>query len=75
MKRFNQPLLRLEGVTKVFLTDNVETPALNCATTCDRLNFSPCQFTRTLERLKCGIENPSIASWPEWIGCVNGPLN
>jgi putative ABC transport system ATP-binding protein len=29
MKRFNQPLLRLEGVTKVFLTDNVETHALS----------------------------------------------
>ena len=29
MKRFNQPLLRLEGVTKVFLTDEVETHALS----------------------------------------------
>lgn len=29
MKRFNQPLLRLEGVTRVFLTDEVETHALS----------------------------------------------
>jgi putative ABC transport system ATP-binding protein len=29
MKRFDQPLLRLEGVTKVFLTDEVETHALS----------------------------------------------
>jgi putative ABC transport system ATP-binding protein len=29
MKRFNKPLLRLEGVTKVFLTDEVETHALS----------------------------------------------
>lgn len=29
MKRFNQPLLRMEGVTKVFLTDEVETHALS----------------------------------------------
>jgi putative ABC transport system ATP-binding protein len=29
MKRFNQPLLRLEGVSKVFLTDEVETHALS----------------------------------------------
>ena len=29
MKRFNQPLLRLDGVTKVFLTDEVETHALS----------------------------------------------
>ena len=29
MKRFKQPLLRLEGVTKVFLTDEVETHALS----------------------------------------------
>jgi putative ABC transport system ATP-binding protein len=29
MKRFIQPLLRLEGVTKVFLTDEVETHALS----------------------------------------------
>ena len=29
MKRFNQPLLRLEGVTKVFETDEVETHALS----------------------------------------------
>jgi putative ABC transport system ATP-binding protein len=29
MKRINQPLLRLEGVTKVFLTDQVETHALS----------------------------------------------
>jgi putative ABC transport system ATP-binding protein len=29
MKRFNQPLLRLEGVTKVFRTDDVETHALS----------------------------------------------
>ena len=29
MKGFNQPLLRLEGVTKVFLTDEVETHALS----------------------------------------------
>ena len=29
MKRFNQPLLRLEGVTKVFLTNEVETHALS----------------------------------------------
>lgn len=29
MNRFDQPLLRLEGVTKVFLTDEVETHALS----------------------------------------------
>ncbi|MFY9553448.1 MAG: ABC transporter ATP-binding protein [Blastocatellia bacterium] len=29
MKRFDQPLLRLEGVTKVFFTDEVETHALS----------------------------------------------
>lgn len=29
MKRFDQPLLRLQGVTKVFLTDEVETHALS----------------------------------------------
>ena len=29
MKRFKQPLLRMEGVTKVFLTDEVETHALS----------------------------------------------
>ena len=29
MKRFDQPLLRLEGVTKVFLADEVETHALS----------------------------------------------
>jgi putative ABC transport system ATP-binding protein len=29
MKRFDQPLLRLEGVTKVFLSDEVETHALS----------------------------------------------
>jgi putative ABC transport system ATP-binding protein len=29
MKRFDQPLLHLEGVTKVFLTDDVETHALS----------------------------------------------
>ena len=29
MKRFNQPLLRLEGVTKVFLSNEVETHALS----------------------------------------------
>ena len=29
MKRFNQPLLRLEGVTRVFLTNEVETHALS----------------------------------------------
>ena len=29
MKRFDQPLLRLEGVTKVFLTEKVETHALS----------------------------------------------
>ncbi len=29
MKRFNQPLLRLEGITKVFLTDEAETHALS----------------------------------------------
>ena len=29
MKRFDQPLLRLEGVTKIFLTDEVETHALS----------------------------------------------
>jgi putative ABC transport system ATP-binding protein len=29
MKRFDQPLLRLEGVTKAFLTDEVETHALS----------------------------------------------
>src|SRR5262250_1743490 len=29
MNRFDQPLLRLEGVTKVFLTNEVETHALS----------------------------------------------